>query len=106
MNMHQNLIRDMLRGCAPLMVWAAHFAACYLLVAAQCSPAARNPAAPQSWLLVLISALAIGICAALLWHARNPRPRLLDWARTGSAVLALAAVAWTSVPVLMLDGCG
>ena len=104
--MGEHLIRDTLKASAPLLVWAAHFTACYLLVAAQCSPAAITPAAPQRWLLALISVLALGVCAALLWRARRPSARLLDWACTGSAVLALAAIAWTSVPVMMLDGCG
>jgi hypothetical protein len=30
---------------------------------------------------------------------------LLDWAVARSEALALAGIAWTTVPILLLDGC-
>ena len=54
--------------------------------------------------------MALAAAAFMLWReARrlhgHPPQGLLDWALAGSAVLALAGIAWTSVPLLMLDGC-
>ena len=102
----------LLSGTLPLLVWAAHFFAVYLLVAAQCSPAEITPEAPRRWMLAMLSVLALGACAALLWRARRTLsdatrdPGLFDWAQAGSAVLAMLGIAWTSVPMLMIDGCG
>ena len=110
--MDDHFFSRLLRGTLPLIVWGLHFSVCYALVAAQCSPAAITAQAPSRWLLGVVSVLALGACAALLWRARGTLARvseqtgLLDWAAAGSAVLALAGIVWTSVPVVLLDGCG
>lgn len=101
----------LLCGTLPLLVWAAHFFAVYVLVAAQCSPAAITPESPRRWMLWVLSALAIGACLALLWRAKGTLRHagddtsLLDWAVAGGAVLALPGIVWTSVPMVMMDGC-
>ena len=95
-------------GSAPLLAWAAHFSFCYGLVAAQCSPLLAR-AAPSTWLLWLASALAALACLLMLWRARGarrPDAGLSELARAGSALLALAGIAWTTLPLLLLDGCG
>jgi len=107
--MRDRLVSRTLYATAPLLVWAAHFTLCYALVATQCSPALLSPGAPTIWILALASAAALALCTLMLWRtnrALDERARLLDWARIGSAVLALAGIAWTSVPLLLLDGCG
>lgn len=95
------------RATAPLLVWAAHFALCYGLVAVECSPAlARQPSTGLLW---IATALAIGACLFMLWRVRDGlavHARLLRLAQAGSALLALAAIAWSSVPLLLLAGCG
>ncbi len=93
---------------APLMLWAAHFAALYLVVAAQCSPALA-PGMPSVGLLWSLTAIAAAACLALLWQARAalaPDAGLVRLAQAGSALLALAGIAWNAVPLLLLDGCG
>jgi hypothetical protein len=100
----------LLYGTLPLIIWAAHFFGVYILVAAQCSGAAAG--APSRPVLGALSLLAIGACLALLWRARKALRNaadgiaLLDWAVAGSAVLASAAIAWTTIPVLLIEGCG
>lgn len=106
--MNRQLLLQTWRGTAPLLVWAAHFAFCYVLVAAQCSPALFDGTAPRRWVLLAACALALGACAWMLWRAARPlgeAASLREWAAALSALLALAGVAWTSLPVLMLDGC-
>jgi hypothetical protein len=115
MTMNERSLSKTAWATAPLLVWAAHFAALYGIVAAQCSPAAAH-AEPSLALLWVVSALAVGACAALLWRARQalaphaspraPQTSLAQLAQAASALLALAAIAWTSVPLLLLGGCG
>jgi len=49
------------------------------------------------------------VCAWLAWRARGVLWRddagLLDWTRLVLAVLALVAVAWGGVPLLLVAGC-
>jgi len=109
--MGERFFRPLMYGTLPLLIWAAHFFAVYLLVAAQCSPALITPTAPRGAALATLSVLALGACALLLWRARatlrgaGRDSGLLDWARAGSAVLAMLGVIWTSVPMLLINGC-
>jgi hypothetical protein len=109
--MHDRFFVRALHGALPLIIWAAHFFGVYILAAAQCSPAAITPGAPSVWLLALMSAVALGLCGFLTWRAwyvvraADGDPALHDWAALGSGVLALAGIVWSSMPLLMLDGC-
>ncbi|MFC0131047.1 hypothetical protein [Massilia eurypsychrophila] len=111
MTMRDHFWSRLLRGTLPLIVWAAHWFAAYALVAAQCSPAAISPESPRRWMLWVLSALALGACALMLWRARKTLAHaggdisLLDWAAAGSAVLATMGIVWTTLPMLMIDGC-
>ena len=106
MQTQDRLLGKMLWAVAPLLIWAAHFFLCYAWTAASCQRGADPSVA-----LGVASALALGAGAALLARAvrrlsRAPRPvRLIDWVHFGSAALALVAIAWTCVPMLMLDLC-
>ena len=110
--MNRQLLVQTLRGSAPLLVWASHFGLCYVIVGVQCSPALFDAAAPQRGWLLALSALAIVVCTLMLaqaWRAlgaANEDTPLRAWAAAGSAMLALAGVLWTSMPVVLLDGCG
>lgn len=111
MNMRDRFFVRALHGTLPLLVWAVHFFASYSLVAAQCSPAAITRDAPSVWMLALLSAAAVACCGLLLWRAwlrvraANGEPALHDWAALGSGIMGLMGVVWTSLPLLMLDGC-
>ncbi|MDQ1834860.1 hypothetical protein [Massilia scottii] len=110
--MRERLFSKLLHACAPLLVWVLHFFFCYAWVAALCAPGMIDGAAPRRWVVGMASALALGVCLWLAWRARHvlasasEATRLLDWAGAGSAVLAVTGVAWTSLPALLLDGCG
>jgi hypothetical protein len=102
----EHFLRRLLQGSAPLMVWALHFFGAYALVAAGCCTALAHtpwfgvPALHVT--LWLLSALAVAVIAGLI--ARNLRlPRgLLRSAAAGGGLLALLAVAWTTLPMLLV----
>lgn len=106
MRTQDRLLRQMTLAVAPLLVWAAHFFFCYAWTAAAC----RRGGDPAV-VLAVASVLALGAALALLARAlrllcRTAQPvRLIVWVRFGSAALALAAIAWTCVPMLMLGMC-
>lgn len=90
---------------APLAVWGAHFAFCYVLVAAQCTRTQTQDALPL-WVATL---LGVGLCGAMLWRGRGALRGdgdLASQARAVAALLAATAIAWNAVPLLLLDGCG
>jgi hypothetical protein len=106
MRTQDRLLGQMTMAVAPLLVWAAHFFFCYAWTAAACHRGG-DPALALS----MASALALAAAALLLTRAlrrlcRAPRPvRLIVWVHFASAALALAAIVWTCVPMLMLDMC-
>jgi hypothetical protein len=108
--MRERFFGKLMRGTLPLLVWAAHFAGSYVLVAAQCSPAGFAPGHPHRLPLALMTLVALAICAALAWRARrtfggDEQTALLDWAAALTALLAFAGIAWTSVPMWFVDSC-
>ena len=97
------------RASLPLLIWAAHFAFCYIVAAAQCTPGAWRPAGPNVWLLGGVTVLALIGCA---WSGAAAGKRLragstefMDYVAAASAVLAFVAVAWIGIPVLLVRGC-
>ena len=100
----EHFFRAALRGMAPLLVWAAHFAFCYLAVAFGC--VAWGPQAPLRALLIgasVLALLAIATQAALAWRRR--RTPLAVPAERWASLLALLGVAWTTLPALVLPIC-
>jgi hypothetical protein len=97
---------------APLLLWAAHFAFCYLAVAVVCASDAPSMAAPQLRLwLAAGTALATAAGAWLLLRAwrldrREPGGGLLPKVRLVAAVLALVAMLWIGMPQALLPVCG
>jgi hypothetical protein len=109
--MRDDFFRRLWHGTLPLVIWGLHFTACYVLVAVQCSPAAYTPGAPNRLLLGVVSLAALAACGMLAWRAKDTlraageETGLYAWAMAGSALLALAGIAWTSLPILLLNGC-
>jgi hypothetical protein len=95
-------LRALLHGGAPLLVWALHFFASYVLVALLCC---RAGDATLRGVLFAASAAALAAIVALLVR-RPPADRpLLRAARLGGGVLALVGVAWTTLPMALLPPC-
>ena len=106
---HEAFWRRLLAGTLPLLVWIAHFSFSYGLAAAQCTPAGLRAGGPDRVLLGGVTLAAIVACAWLAWRVRDVPWRgdagLLDWTRLVLAVLALVAVAWGGMPLLLVAGC-
>jgi hypothetical protein len=97
-------------GSAPLLVWALHFAFCYVAVAVMCTSAVNagldEPRALHGS-LAAATALAFVTLAAMLWRTRSPAPQAsyLQLMRRVASTLALIGVAWMGVPMAMLPAC-
>lgn len=108
--MQDHFFRQLMRGTLPLLVWAAHFSFCYLLAAAQCTPAALRADGPNRVLLGIATVAALAICLWLAWRERGilrnaTEAALLDWAAALGAVLAFVGILWTGMPILLVSGC-
>ena len=110
--MDDHFWRKLTRGILPLLLWAAHFTFCYLVAAAQCSPAVMRPGGPDRMLLGMVTVAALALCAWLMWRERAilrpgaaAQARLLDWAAALGAALAFVAIVWTGLPILLVEGC-
>lgn len=97
------------RAGLPFIIWATHFAFCYIVAAAQCTPGAWRPDGPNPWLLGGVTVLALIACA---WSGAVAARRLragasdfMDYVAAASAVLAFVAIAWMGIPVLLVTGC-
>lgn len=107
--MNERFFPRTLRATLPLIVWIVYFAFTYATAAAQCSPGGLRPGGPDRLLLGGVTIVALAICAWLAWGARtvpnSPHAGLFDWTRLVLAVLALVAIAWNGVPLLLTAGC-
>ena len=100
-----------LRLSSGVIIWAVHFAVIYGFTALAC---ARGFAELQ-WLgagvvtWTVVGATAIAVAATLLIlvpAARAARGSFEDWMTAGVAGLALIAIVWETVPVIMVPTCG
>lgn len=105
----EHFLRRVLRATLPLLVWIAYFAFSYGLAAAQCAPGGLRAGGPDRLLLGATTLAALAVCALLAWRGRR---ELFDRQaglaqRVGAvlAVLALVAVGWTGLPLLLVGGC-
>ncbi|MBQ5946327.1 hypothetical protein [Massilia sp. ST3] len=107
--MHDHFFVRLARATAPLVIWALHFALCYGLAAAQCTPGGMRAGGPDRVLLGVATVLALGACVWLGWRARGrlrePSVGLSGYAAVASALLAVIGIAWSGMPLLMVAGC-
>lgn len=107
-------VRHLSLAAAPLLVWAGHFFASYVAVAAVCT--VHHGQAPALLRVALLSASVLAMIAALLLlrsalrrrrsrHAAGRAAALADGAALGCAVLAVIGIAWSALPMLLLQPC-
>jgi hypothetical protein len=93
------LFASVMRVCAPLLVWAAHFFFCYAYVAAGCA---------SSSVLWTTTALALSACCGLLWlswRERVGKGSLLDCGAFLASVFSFIAITWSTLPLLFMSVC-
>lgn len=98
---------------AGLLLWAAHFGATYVFIAASCvSPLREMAWAGVPVIRLGLLAMTLPLLAWLVWRALSGMRHaggggsLLRMARIGSSVLAAVAVGWTLLPMFVLPVCG
>lgn len=100
--MGDRFFRRLGEGTAPLLLWGGHFFFCYLYAAAAgCGGATLA-------VLVGVTLLALAAAAWLLRRAcvlARGAYGLMNVARIGGAVLALAGIAWGGLPLLVFGRC-
>ncbi len=98
-------------GAAPLLVWALHFALCYVSVSLVCTPAAYPVPFNESGVRALLggSTVAALLIEWLLWRAASASWRDnqgLQAAVSGTtALLSAVAIAWTGGMLFMTRLC-
>jgi hypothetical protein len=100
-------------GIAPMLLWFAHFASCYVAVAVGCTAIAHGGTTSASSLrLALVAGTALALAAGAWLLVRACRAdafepgTLLPKVRLAAAVLALVGIAWTCLPLAFLPLCG
>lgn len=102
---------------AAFLWWAAHFGVSYVFIAASCVSPLRDAAwGGVSVIRLGLLVMTLPLVAWLAWRAfaalhrprEEPPPAssLQRAARMASSLLALMAVAWTLIPMLVLRVCG
>ena len=104
-----------IHACLPLAIWALHFFACYVFVAIGCRAGldAKAVAGVPILTLALMAATLLALAALGLVLIRPVRSRSRSDSedaigtafRRGAAALSLVAVAWTGLPIALLQSC-
>lgn len=91
--------RVSLSTAAGALVWAFHFGALYQATALAC--ARGDTGWLRGWIL-LATALAVCACLELLRRRPAADADLASWLRRALALLALGAIVWQTLPVLLV----
>jgi hypothetical protein len=109
----ERFLRRSVSAASPLLLWAAHFFYCYVVVTVGCTTRGDAAAllAPPTlrWALLLGSALAAVAASWLVarscMQVRSGEPGMALRVRLATGVLALIGIVWTTLPVLVLPLC-
>ena len=91
-----------IRMSSGAIVWAAHFAAIYGITALAC---ARGVAGVVPWAIGIASIVAVGLLFFLLWISFKDIGAFPNWLSAAVAGLALLAIVWEAVAVLLVPVC-
>lgn len=89
--------------CAGIGVWALHFAAIYGATALACARDLPQAVLPAVVVATLAAAAAL---VAVVTRAWPRRAAFEHWLGAALAALALVAVLWEAIPVLLVPPCG
>ena len=84
------------------IVWVAHFAAIYGITALAC---ARGLPGLVPWAIGIATIIAVVLVFVLIWVAFKDIGAFANWLSAAVAGLALLAIVWQAVPVLLVPAC-
>jgi hypothetical protein len=84
------------------IVWGAHFAAIYGITALAC---ARGLASQVPWAIGIATIVAVGVLLFLIWISCKDLSVFANWLGAAVAGLALLAIVWEAVAVLLVPAC-
>ncbi|MGH8718626.1 MAG: hypothetical protein ACREV0_06740 [Burkholderiales bacterium] len=87
---------------ASLLIWAAHFLIIYLTTGIACARASPNDFVP--WVIGGVTLLAVLALVMVMRTARAAEP-FAAWIGVSLAALAMIAIVWESLPVLIVPIC-
>lgn len=85
-----------------VIVWALHFGALYGLTALACARGWQSLVVPS---IALATALAAILALLIVVAGWRRRARFESWMTAGIAALALVAIVWEAIPVLIVPIC-
>lgn len=91
-----------LRMVAGVVIWALHFAAIYAFTGVAC---ARHVPGPVPLAIALATLVGAGACALIVIAELRQRQGFESWMTGGLAAVALLAIVWEAVPVLVVTPC-
>jgi len=91
-----------MRVSAGVLAWGLHFTAIYAVTALAC---ARDAPGAVPWAIGLATLVAGALAAAVIVREWRRRAAFEAWLAASVAALALVAIAWQAVPVLVLAPC-
>lgn len=94
--------RSALRMSSGVLAWALHFAVVYGGTGIAC---ARMAPHVVPWIIALATAVAAAACVAAMVSGLRAADRFEGWITSTVAALALLAIVWEAVPVLVVAPC-
>lgn len=94
--------RESLRVFAGVIVWALHFTAIYAFTSLACT---RGMPDAVAWGIGGATLAAVAACGWILRAALRRTPAFDAWLTAGIAAMALLAIVWEALPVLMVTPC-
>lgn len=100
MRARDRFFRQMMYAVSPLLVWAAHFFFCYVYAAEVGGGVVLEVVS------LAAGVMAVALLARVAWRVARAggKVRLLDWISLAIALLALAGILLSTIPVVMLHG--
>jgi hypothetical protein len=91
-----------IRMSSGAIVWGAHFAAIYGITALAC---ARGFPGLVPWAIGIATIIAVALVFLLIWIAYKDIGAFANWLSAAVAGLALLAIIWEAVAVLLVPAC-
>ncbi|BBA33992.1 uncharacterized protein sS8_2038 [Methylocaldum marinum] len=113
-----HFVTNTLRMLSGLLIWAAHFGIVYIATALVCARGFQElkwfGVGVVAWMVAIATTLAVGGILVVLvpaWRDLYRRsswsatPAFIDWMTVAFGALALLAIVWVTLPVMLVPIC-